>query len=628
MPAPARLLLAALLLACLGVAAFVAFSAGDVAPEGGGNGTTTSDENPNAPMLEGAPSTGAAPTPARDVDPTRTDAESNGGILRGMLVVRDAEGEAHTQESGTFTIDVRTRAGRFESFVRVEKGRFSVEASQPLGIDVADLKIGGRMACATWEEIPVTPGEDVLVEAWWPLPSVLHVEDEETGRPMTGLTLVQADRFDDTRLHPSEGWQERLVAEDLDSPVTLPDRDGTPTWYVRAAGYAWGHVAVDHRVGGEHRVALRRGGDLEVHFSGALPGKNAWLVARDRSAARDRAEWDHLEFRLAGHEPVIIEGLPPGPYWIRALGGRYRGNRVATPELAEARIEVRSGERSSITLELAPSPDVRTVPLSGVLRTHARRGPTPLFLWVTTEDPAAPRRMIIIEAKQLKADPKQPGFLRWSAGEITTGTWTVTVMPVAVSATFEVGNDGLEDAVVAVPEICELRVKVVDARDDAITTGIEVDFTRGAKMRSRGSFAWDPEQAVWIAHVPVGKLRVEAAGPLFREAERELTASSGSNELTLLLEHTESVTLRFREGETVVPIDKIRYPQLYDEDGEDQTDLWFDRGSQQLHVRAPGPGRYRLVVPTPDGYRKIPDRSLDLARGQHLELTIQLKRRD
>ena len=542
------------------------------------------------------------------------------GELRGTISVRDAADVGHTEESGSFKARVRHAGGILEADVVVERGAWRIKTPRALGLEISEIKLRGRMACATWDEIPVVPDQPVVIESRWPPPSILHVTDRETGRPLLGLLLVMARRYDDWRQNPSEGWEAGIAGRDLESPITLPDRDGVPTWYLRAPGYAWGRLAVDQRTGGEHHMALDPGGDLEVHLSGGAPPENAWLLLKPEGAPQNSRPV--AEFKLKGHAPILIEALHPRNYRLEVRRGA-RGTVVL-----EARAEVAAGDRRQARLTLPDSGPTHRAPLSGIIRFQEEVAPTGVSIRFMSPDCNAGPQFISLSPSQLTPDPRDPSVLRWNLGKVPPAIWQVHVLPFGTMTSFELGPDGLEHAVVEMPPLCDLEVTISDARDSTSLGDapyVAVTSTNG-ELESESELTWHPEKSRWVGRVPRGHVQVWAESPFHRKGVRTVRLQSGVNKLQLDLQPAEVVILRFQDGDAVVPIDRAPSFVFVNEAGETSANRYYDRGEQRLLAYPPGPGRFKLVVEAPEGYEAVPELQLEFASGQQLERTIQLKR--
>jgi hypothetical protein len=552
--------------------------------------------------------------------------------VEGTIVVVDPEGGRHPAESGRFEISIWQAEERVKIGVTVVEGRWSAALPSATAFDVAAAHLGGRMTCLTWDAIPVPDEGVVALEAWWPRPSVLVVRDAATGREMTTLTVVRGTRFDDSRVHPSEGWVSRIAERDARSPVTLPEVDGYMTWFVRAPGHAWGRASVDHRRGGVREVLLVPGGDLDVTLAGALPPAETWLrVSRADALGRVRRE-PAAEFHCASLTPIRVEGLPAADYHVVVARGRAHDPEAP---LAAGRVVVEAGRLASLHLELDAAslePDPPGVSMAGTLRLPPDAADAEVWLqfgrpqddgWVAFA-PSTP------VGSMLRPAADEPGAFTWFRGPIEPGTWVVAVRPFGVYREVLVGPAGRDDVDLEIEELSTLELHLEDARTGEPIPEAYVRYVR-AEWEANGGHAdylsRDAATPHRVVRTPPGTIAVEASSMEHRERREEVVLRSGTTRHAMRLEPAEQVVVQFREGGAVVPIDEIGSVGLRRiGDDEPHETMYYDRPGQTIRLHAPEPGRYRLEVEPPDGFAPVPPREIQLARHEELEVVVELAR--
>ena len=579
------------------------------------------------PGLEGrAQENGPSSIPERQDAPELREGSAVAGArreLRGTVVVTDAEGTKHTQVDGSFIADVRVGDATLAVPVPVRGGAWSIDFAEVGVMHVRDLKLGDRMACATREAIPVVAGAPVTLEAWWPRPSVLRVFDVETRKPLLGLHLVLADRFADPRMHPSEGWERRVRTTEGASPLQLPDVDGTATWFVRSAGYAWQRVAVDHRVGGSHEVGLTPSGDVRFNLAGNLPHPGTWLVLwRDMGEPEPSRA---AEIRLRASDAVTLQGLRPGAYRATLSLGR-RGKAWLNKSFA---IEGRSMTETTLDLSTQPAALQELVPLRGTLRSTMRPLPVSLTLTLIPVEPADRDRVVRIPTHKLQAVEDAPGVLSWDAGRVAAGTWRVRVDPIGLAQEVVVRRGEGARVDIDIPALHRLYVRAVDAHSEQPLTDASIVLqVIGPNRGGQRSLRFMPKERAWSAWVPAGNARLLASDPRYRDARIDLVVDGTTGPVRVGLERAEGVILSFVREDAQVPIDSAPDCWLVDAQGHRHTDLYYDRERQRIFQRAPGPGRFELHVAAGRNTKEVPIQTFELKEREFREHTVRLQAED
>ena len=295
---------------------------------------------------------GSARRPLAPEPAPGAESQAAGYEVEGQLVVVDGEGGEHRGVSGWLQLRqpglpdapgrrVLVAGGRFRAWL-AERGPIAVVG----GYTTDGAHQRPVLSDSTVYELPE---EGVLeVRALWTPDSILYVRDALTGAELDELQIVTGiDRYGD-RLHP--GRRPSGAAEPARSPVRLPWNYGQLPYWVRAPGYAWGFVKIDHDVGGERELRLVRGGTLDVHLVGLDPSTKTVVRVLPGGAGERRVL---AELAPTPEGAATFAGLPPGPYRVAAEIGRPIDPPVL---LAEDAVELAAGATEAVVLELRPAP--------------------------------------------------------------------------------------------------------------------------------------------------------------------------------------------------------------------------------------------------------------------------------
>ena len=162
-------------------------------------------------------------------------------------------------------------------FTRVVNGRWSIATPLPSEVvAVCRMELDGRPAHADPTHFMFSKywnGTEYAIEARYTPKTVLEVIDRATRQrvPHIDIQALEENEATDTVYHqPHDGRRQRLDEDAFElraNPIELipwknegpfPDWEPIRTWCVRAPGYRWKHVEIDHGVGGRIVVELER----------------------------------------------------------------------------------------------------------------------------------------------------------------------------------------------------------------------------------------------------------------------------------------------------------------------------------------------------------------------------------
>ncbi len=414
--------------------------------------------------------------------------------LAGTLRVVDKGGlPVH---DGTFALWLNFPYGWDSELVSVRDGRWLAAVRG----DFDDLRIGrmlldGRFAGCEFTSSHGPPKNEMTLEARWLPRNFLHVVDAATGLELASSVEIVSSEHG---LRPSDS--DRREVRGASSPVEFSNRvDGfvpdeqahLQRWWVRARGYAWASVDVDHDHGGEWRVELVREGRAIVHATSWV-GSDRGAIRLARFARSDQvASW----FGFA-KEPVVIDGLAPGDY--RVIFERANGSNLDA--IASRSLSIVAGEDAQISIDLTeqvgvsprsrlagadesvlgPSIVAQTVESSGLSSTptlavaaHAMHGEldvprewgsTPLAVELQRLDPRERVYQNVAAVRFLgpSANLDGTGVSRWTAGDLAAGRYLALVLPFRIGVVFDFDPLDARSIDLAVPPPADVCVRVID----------------------------------------------------------------------------------------------------------------------------------------------------------------------
>ncbi len=578
---------------------------------------------PPAPSAERAPARsalepgGAEPTPAPPVP-------AAGPALRGTIRLLGPDGEALAAGDGSFRLlPVATRDEWLD--VEVVAGRFAVGSLERRDFDVARLELGGAPAFFAAER-HAFPADGMLeLVAHRPPPARLRVVDAATGADLAGLTVLGGVARYKNRMHPGDYGPTNVLATDARSPLALDARGAEETYWVRAPGYAWGWVRVDHRGGGERVLELRReGAELLVYLPAGLDGLAAALrlYEPDRAGLASAlaevdvdAQVEHLVGLVPREVDVVLE-----------IGDWWDPPRV----LAEARVALQPGSVS----ELALAVDATALPLlparlAGEVwlpRSHPQLELRHLELRPASGPPLRPGDRASLALEPIEG---RSGVLAFDAGRVTPGTYRAIVSSLQWAQELVVPPEGSVDARVELPELGELLVHVVDADTGATLTEDRVTWSSSSAPSMN---AWtlahataDPETGLYRIVAPLGRAWVSADWDEHEDASRAIEVVPGERDVRLETRALPSAWLRLVDGAATVPLPWEVRVDLEPVDVDGAARRRSGRAGLTRLV-ADRPGTYEVTIGALPGFRPIDPFLVTFERGVTPNLTLDLER--
>jgi len=599
----------------------------------------SADEPPPAPRA-------SAPEPTRraaiDAPPAAAPAvaapaeDPDAASWTGSVVVVADDGRLHERPSGSFRAARVPGAGRARTVpVEVVDGRFAFTAPDARDFRVEELVLDGRVAWATEERYshptgdPAHPAEVAIVARFVPA-TRLRVRDEATGFELSDVRVVEGVLKTKRRVHPGALPAGSVCVDGAASPVALPARDGVRGYWVHAPGYAWGHVEVDHRSGGEREVWLRTGGALVVHVPPLDPSFD--LVVR-----LSPPDTPDSRFGAGNRRPVDgvarFDGLPPAGYEVRAEIGIWSDPPL---RLGARNVRVLAGETTGVELAveaaLLPGPPVS---LGGTLRLPA--GHEDLDAYLTNRRVGGPQLRetdrFSVAFADMRRSADDPGLLHWEAGAVSPGEYLLVVQELQLAWRIEVPPVARHEEHVELPPLGEVVVRVRDAATGApiLLDGLAWSRARpdGVVMWSLASVSREPGETDLRFAAPVGPIsvHVESTDHARDPYVPSVTVGPGTSTLTVELEPLEALLLTLRDGEAVVPVRWGMHLSV-EEVGGDGTGSLRSNAGGVAKVLVSRPGTYRVDLVPPDGFAPVEPFEVQVfAGGVPTAVDVPLERR-
>lgn len=522
--------------------------------------------------------------------------------VSGHFILTDCSGRELTTLDGQFELITRLNGERKTQPVPIRRGSFSFTVPNPSDFFVHDLELTGREVRLDIEKELTGPHEDqkMILTAHDQCGVRLEVVDDSTGAQLTGLEIWSEGELDSsTRAIPATEGCDHIAGAET-SPVFLPEVDldwGTiRTYWVRAEGYTWGKVSVDHTSSGDHKLRLHPAGALHVRVEGLerarMGGVHAWLNLWSLE--------DNELLAYAQLKPSFThrwEAVRPGAYRVSVDLGDHWDDPLP---LGAARVELTSSVEAKLVIEASP-PEIPLGPVrvSGVVRAHEYWREEGLSLGFhglgETERWEGVRPSL--SASELRPDPSDPGILHWTKELPCEGAWQVTVGRIGIHKDFNASMINTPLVEVTVPDPAQLSIQVRDATTGHVLPSIGVGYRYLDRTLHQGivwpSLDYRPGSGTHSMAMPAGRvaLRIYCEGYTGIEEERDLAI--GEHELSYQLEPCARVDLKFLDGSTTIPMSLFDVElEVSPLEGEGEvSEVWL----QGLVFSQPGAYRVRFL---------------------------------
>ena len=588
--------------------------------------------------------------PARDTPANTAALRTDGPVLTGRVVVVGTDGTERHDLDGELTLILWVGNSGRNVDVPIEGGAFRLVLER-VGDDDARMTYAGQrfdpdvLAAAIEPRVPRFDGydravvlvepatryafgdEDVEVRLREVSTILLFVEDQDSGAALQDVTVVLSpDWTIDDMAHPGNVDAAVALVSHGVSPVEIQPTSqqasrGNLACFVHSPGYAWSAVELDVSRGGERRVRLQRGGDLEVLLTRPVerPG------VRLRLRAQDGESRPRFDLPVTDQDSILIEGLAPGVFTLVVELGDWWDDPVV---LARREVELVSGTRVQVQIALDESPEFETAPLSGQLIVP-QGWPRAFYLaFELLETPldGTDGRHVLYWRDFTSLSPET---YAWDLGLVQVGSYKLTFSAAEYAITIDVGPAGRNDVVLEVPPPAVVTLFVKDQR-----TGEPADIDRllwnckrppGVTGGGLEHADRDPTTSAYLLRVPQGtEIEVMNTDFSYEPISTSFTAEDGL-ELTLETRRISAVQVELRDGDTTVPWPPDDYGNAEHLDGDGAMGIRGRQGSG-LRFTVTEPGRYRVQIPTLPGFEAHDPVVVDVAEGETLEVVIPLTR--
>ncbi len=552
------------------------------------------------------------------------------------------------------------------------------DASEPVAVAPRDAAPTDR------DEITAATGDQPTDEAATVAPPVaasasgpaseLRVLHAGSGQHVADLELRLAARYfaDASSGIPGDGEPFHLLGRGLDSPIRLrpgvtegerpqlatltlaaSNRETTASFgseppvlhrgfalYARGRGTAWGRIELDLREPANRTLELPGGLDLELAFANWQPERYAAVGLAPRltvllQGGSPNQPLDQRRLRDEDGAPprCELQGLPVGSV-LRVLVDL--GTRFETEEpirLADQVVATEPRPDGPVTITLADPPEGRAM---ATLTARLRLPPFPgrdaaeLRLFgpgSSHSEPSASLRL---------GDMQAAGEDVWDfATELPVGTVQAKLWPLLTSWIVEVPTDGTR-AEFAVEAIAEVQVDVLDRRTNRPAevggfTWRREEELEGMRNHLASRVRSETPTARFVIHTSPGFLELDVdqdEPPLMGTASCEV--HGGTQRVDLVVGAPTGVTVRFRLGDSLLPLDAPGLPDLFllpvEHDGRQTLDSTRVDGGLQVSAG----GRYKLSISfaKDSPYRYAGDEVyVDVLSDRRAPLELELRRK-
>ncbi len=512
--------------------------------------------------------------------------------------------------------------------ITVNSGRFQANVSSEGPLQFHGAVLEGRPARVVSPIGPITPSGPIRVVIRYDALTMLRLKSAITGEDLTQVQVIRVQDYSRSSL-PHPGWalpdDPSIVADQ--SPVALDGRIGSigaaVALHARAAGHEWRRITVDLVAGGERELTLAPSGSIALSLFGDTEREGVVLRLREQG----RVGSPHSEVPITGTTSEQLDGLLPGS-WVATLES---GHWAHQPEVFdEVSFELIEGDVLELEMEI-PFDDEERVDLAGTV--FIPEGWMLNFFSVRIR-PTGPgsdpiNDTIEIHSQTMESTSMAGGFLwEWGPVQVKPGSYGILVIPVGVGNLFIVGDDGLLDANIELPEPVEIAVQAVlaDGSGNATPSLIRWAPVRPPGTPGAGAVPVGPGIGGFFQFlVPMGQVMISCSDVAYRPTHQQIQVTSGGpNEFTLPLEPAMGMRLFLEENGTSVPWDLSWHPQVVAQ-GHSGTVVTRGRTGNGYRILVSASGPYVVSIPDLPGFQPIDPFVITVIDGDVVEAVIEIE---
>jgi hypothetical protein len=557
-------------------------------------------------------------------------------LLRGAVILVDSNGAGLPPGSGELTLLAwQGRIGR-DVKVAVRDGEWKVVLQKLEGaerLSVGSISIEGERFVLDSPEGPFALPDDLFVEiaAHRRRGTTLHVVDAATDLDLSGVRLAR-DRSGGRAFHPGSQVEGKGVRTGLRSPIALQAEFtekqlsslGRGHLFVVADGYAWAPVKIDLDAGGEYRVALRPGADLEVTLIGYDPASKAEL--RLYGARGDRPVTSRIR---SGEDPIQVSGLPAGLLSVRIEIGKWYSEPLV---LGEVQVELTAGELAYATVEIEAAPVVEYVSIAGTIHVpdawEIEEVLVRMHFLGTALAGFDDRQALTIRESTASSRPGYHAFA-WSFDRMLIGKYELGSRDPGYSIIIDVPTGGRDDYVLELPPPAELLVEVVEEVSGA---PVQLESLGWHAERPEGvpaiveSAEFDEELGVFHIIAPATRIWLTIGDWGYVPVGEPIELIEGTTHHTLRLRRASTIEISMVDGDTPVSIPDGSVSSPEPAEGNQGRVVASRPGEFSWSYQVNEPGRYFFDVPEIPGYAKPERLEIDVLEWETVKCVVELER--
>lgn len=456
-----------------------------------------------------------APVPVGGVELNAT-ATARPNLRSGRLIVVDQDGVSHEDADADILFQWSTEDEEGERKVPVVRGRWELDVGHWVTMRPKAVLVAGRHAVVDqpddeWECQDIGDG---LITVHVPKPVVLHVRDAASKTALGDVTIVTGTtrwtgEAEVPRATPSADRFERSG----ESPftITYDDFDGDrphATIHARAEGYAWGCVRVRLDRGGPYYLDLERPCSLDVVLVGKDPSAPTTLMI-------STTEGNRLVYEdaIGERDRITIEDVAPGKYHVSVLIS------PSGPGIGHETIEVKRGDRGSVTVNCRPLPTTKPGRLSGIVAIPKEWNLDDFALRVqassTMPTPGAKlftARMdeVSIAKSDMHPVPGRSDAYSWTLDDVSVGGYRLSIEEPPMARMVSIGpGDAAEcEMIASLPTM--VSVVPVDERTGSIVRLPLIGWCPDAPNAAMAlrDVKWSDEAEAFVFRAPIGRIMV------------------------------------------------------------------------------------------------------------------------